>query len=196
MHMNFVQEAKYGLFSAILNGTGIWKYGWTEKYETYYEFEPVGEPLKDDDGNEIPTAESDMFYKIPKERLVARPFFMNCDIRHVLVDPGCRTPDIRDAKFVIHEFAVTYQTIDAVEGRGLLRRDDRKADLPLQPPFRGRDPLVVRAPEGYGLGSFRNAEQHEYDQRSVGSARGSYVRKNDTGSPGRTSANSRALGQR
>lgn len=128
--MNFVQEAKYGLFSAILNGTGIWKYGWTEKYETYYEFEPVGQPLKDDDGNEIPTAESDMFYKIPKERLVARPFFMNCDIRHVLVDPGCRTPDIRDAKFVIHEFAVTFKQLmqwkdevyyDATTGKPIYR---------------------------------------------------------------------------
>jgi hypothetical protein len=27
------------------------------------------------------------------------------------VDPGCRTPDIRDAKFVVHEFAVTYKDL-------------------------------------------------------------------------------------
>jgi len=99
---NFVQEAKYGLFSTLLFGTGIWKWGWTEYYKTAYEFEPVGAPIKDSEGNEIPTEESDKFYKIPKERLISRPFFMNCDIRHVLVDPGCRTPDIRDAKFVIH----------------------------------------------------------------------------------------------
>jgi hypothetical protein len=130
--MNFVQEAKYGLFSAILNGTGIWKYGWTEKYENYFEFEPVGEPQLDAEGNEIATAESDMFYKIPKQRLVARPFFMNCDIRHVLVDPGCRTPDIRDAKFVIHEFAVTFKQLmdwknevyyDAATGKPIYRYD-------------------------------------------------------------------------
>ena len=36
---------------------------------------------------------------------------MNCDIRHTLVDPGCRVPDIRSAKFVIHEFAVTYRDL-------------------------------------------------------------------------------------
>ena len=108
---NFVQEAKYGLFSSILNGTGIWKWGWTEYYETVYEFEQVGAPVVDGQGNEISTEESDKFYKIPKQRLVSRPFFMNCDIRHVLVDPGCRTPDIRDAKFVIHEFAVTYRDL-------------------------------------------------------------------------------------
>lgn len=114
--MNFEQEVKYGLFSAVLNGTGIWKWGWTEYYKTVYEFEQVSQPLKDGNGNEISTEESDKFYKIPKEILVARPFFMNCDIRHVLVDPGCRTPDIRDAKFVIHEFATTY--------RDLLKRKD------------------------------------------------------------------------
>lgn len=107
---NFVQEAKYGLFSTLLFGTGIWKWGWTEYYEDAYEFEPVGAP-QNVNGVEIATEESDKFYKIKKERLVSRPFFMNCDIRHVLVDPGCRTPDIRDAKFVIHEFAVTYKDL-------------------------------------------------------------------------------------
>lgn len=109
--MGFTTEVKYGLFSAVLNGTGIWKYGWTEYYEDSYEFEQVGAPVLDAQGNEISTEESDKFYKIKKERLISRPFFMNCDIRHVLVDPGCREPDIRKAKFVIHEFAVTYRDL-------------------------------------------------------------------------------------
>ncbi|MGH7744522.1 MAG: portal protein [Candidatus Dormibacteria bacterium] len=109
--MNFRQESKYGLFSAVLNGTGIWKWGWKEYYKTEYEFEQVGSPLIDDQGNEISTEESDKFYKVPKDVLVSRPFLMSCDIRHVLVDPGCRTPDIRDAKFVIHEYAVTYRDL-------------------------------------------------------------------------------------
>lgn len=109
--MNFTQEVKYGLFSAVLNGTGIWKWGWTEYYEDYYEFEQVGQPVIDKDGIEISTDESDKFYKIKKERLISRPFLLNCDIRHILVDPGCRTPDIRDAKFVIHEYAVTFRDL-------------------------------------------------------------------------------------
>ena len=109
--MNFAQEAKYGFFSCLLFGTAIWKWGWTEYYEDTYEFEPVGQPVQDAQGNEISTEESDKFYKIKKERLVARPFFQACDIRHVLVDPGCRVPDIRTAKFVIHEFAVTYRDL-------------------------------------------------------------------------------------
>ena len=83
---NFVQEAKYGLFSAVLHGTGIWKYGWLECEKTFYEFEPVGEPQVDSQGNEIATEESDKFYKVPKTKLISRPFFMNCDIRRVLVD--------------------------------------------------------------------------------------------------------------
>jgi hypothetical protein len=45
------------------------------------------------------------------ERLVSHPYFENCDIRTVLVDPGTRVPDIREAKFVIHEFPVTYRDI-------------------------------------------------------------------------------------
>lgn len=109
--MNFRQEAKYGLFSTLLNGTGIWKYGWREFYKTEYEFERVGKPQTDAQGNEISTEESDKYYKVARDVLVSRPFFDACDVRHVLVDPGCRTPDIRDAKFVIHEFAVTYRDL-------------------------------------------------------------------------------------
>jgi hypothetical protein len=108
--IDFAQEAKYGLFQALLFGTGIWKWGWTEYYEDAYEFEPVGAPIKTDDA-EFSTDESDKFYKIKKQRLVSRPFFQSCDIRHILVDPGCRVPDIRTAKFVIHEFAVTYKDL-------------------------------------------------------------------------------------
>lgn len=114
--MNFKQEAKYGLFSCLLNGTGIWKYGWKEYYEPYTDFKPVADPIKYTDPitgltREIDTEESDLFEMIPSERLIATPWFEACDIRNVLVDPGCRTPDIRDAKFVIHEYAVTYGTL-------------------------------------------------------------------------------------
>jgi hypothetical protein len=113
--MNFKQEVKYGFFSCLLNGTGIWKWGWKEYYETDVEFEPMTGPIEYQDvlgqTQEIPTEESDKFTMKEVEHLRAHPYFENCDIRTVLVDPGCRTPDIRDAKFVIHEFPVTYRDL-------------------------------------------------------------------------------------
>jgi len=114
--MGFKQEVKYGMFSCLLNGTGIWKYGWKEYYESYTNYKPVAEPIKSTDPvtgaeTEIDTAESDLFEITEDERLIARPFFEACDIRSVLVDPGCRVPDIRKAKFVIHEFYVTYDDL-------------------------------------------------------------------------------------
>jgi hypothetical protein len=117
--MNFKQEVKYGLFSCLLNGTGIWKWGWKEYYETEVEFEPFSDPKTYTDSvgrqKEIPTQESDRFTMRDVDHLRAHPYFENCDIRMVLVDPGCRTPDIRDAKFVIHEFPVTYRDLMAMK---------------------------------------------------------------------------------
>jgi hypothetical protein len=114
--MNFKQEVKYGLFSCLLNGTGIWKWGWKDYYKTEWDFESVKEPLTATDPvtgkpMEIPTEESDSYRMIRKETLVSHPYFENCDIRTVLVDPATRVPDIRMAKFVIHEFPVTYRDL-------------------------------------------------------------------------------------
>jgi hypothetical protein len=113
--MNFKQEVKYGFFSCLLNGTGIWKYGWKDYYKTEWEFEPLGPmtsvPGADGEVTHLPNQDSDSFKMIKTEVLKSHPYFENCDIRQVLVDPGCRTPDIRDAKFVIHEFPVTYRDL-------------------------------------------------------------------------------------
>jgi hypothetical protein len=113
--MNFKQEVKYGFFSCLLNGTGIWKWGWKDYYVTEWDFEPLGKMTEVSDGKggtkKLPNQESDSFKMVRNEVLKSHPFFENCDIRTVLVDPGCRTPDIRDAKFVIHEFPVTYRDL-------------------------------------------------------------------------------------
>ena len=112
--MNFKQEVKYGFFSCLLNGTGIWKWGWKDYYVTEWDFEPLG-PMTSVTVNgtikKVPNQDSDSFKMIKNEVLKSHPYFENCDIRTVLVDPGCRTPDIRDAKFVVHEFPVTYRDL-------------------------------------------------------------------------------------
>jgi hypothetical protein len=115
-HMNFKQEVKLGFFSCLLNGTGIWKWGWKDYHKTEWDFEPIEQPIRHTDPitgatTETPTQDSDKFKMTRVERLYSHPSFENCDIRTVLVDPGCRTPDIRDAKFVIHEFPVSYRDL-------------------------------------------------------------------------------------
>ena len=114
--MNFKQETKYGFFSCLLNGTGIWKWGWKDYYKNDYDFEPLEQPITFTDpitGKATPrdTQDSDLFKMTVTRKLCSHPYFENCDIRTVLVDPGCRTPDIRDAKFVIHEFPVTFKDL-------------------------------------------------------------------------------------
>lgn len=113
--MNFQQEARYGFFSCLLNGTGIWKWGWKEYYETEVQYTQIDEPVTYQDSSgqtkEIPTQDSDRFRMDPVEKLVAHPYLENCDIRQVLVSPNCRVPDIRSAPFVIHEFPITYKDL-------------------------------------------------------------------------------------
>ncbi len=115
--MGFQQEVKYGFFSCLLNGTGIWKWGWKDRYVDEWDFTPKEEPMKVSDPDnpgqmiEVPTPESDLFTMVKKEVLKSHPYLENCDIRQVLVDPGCRVPDITKAKFVIHEFPVTYRDL-------------------------------------------------------------------------------------
>ena len=112
--MNFKQEVKYGFFSCLLNGTGIWKWGWKDYYVDEWDFEPLGDMTSVTENGitkQLPNQDSDSFKMIKKEVLKSHPYLENCDIRTVLVDPGCRTPDIRDAKFVIHEFPVTYRDL-------------------------------------------------------------------------------------
>jgi hypothetical protein len=114
--MNFKQETKYGFFSCLLNGTGIWKWGWKDYFKTDYDFTPVEQPLEFTDPitgekHQRDTQESDLFKMTVTRKLCSHPYFENCDIRTILVDPGCRTPDIRDAKFVIHEFPVTFKDL-------------------------------------------------------------------------------------
>ncbi|SRR6266568_62592 len=117
--MGFKQEVKYGFFSCLLNGTGIWKWGWKDYHRTEWDFQPledpqefpVDNPEKPGATESVPTQDSDLFKMSKVDTLVSHPFFENCDIRTVLVDPGCRVPDIRKAKFVIHEFPVTFRDL-------------------------------------------------------------------------------------
>lgn len=108
------EEVKHGLFSALLFGTGIWKYGWRTETKIEKKYERRGEPITVDLGSKrivAPTKRSKEFNVVETEKVCNHPYFENLDVRHVLVDPGCRNGDIRSAKFVIHRTPITYREL-------------------------------------------------------------------------------------
>ena len=112
--IGFREEVKRGMFSAALFGTGIWKYGWRTETKREKKYERKGDPIKVNLGGRTitaPTKRSQQYSVVETEKVCNHPYFENIDVRHVLVDPGCRTGDIRDAKFVIHRMAYTFRDL-------------------------------------------------------------------------------------
>lgn len=112
----FPRECERFLYSQLVFGTGIAKYGWCTKTKTVKRYERKGEPLEVDlpagPPQSIPTTESDDFETVTKEVTSNTPFFEAKDIRHVLVDPGCRYADIRKARYVIDTFTMSIQELE------------------------------------------------------------------------------------
>ena len=119
--MNFYQAVKAGFRSAALFGTAIWKWGWVTDSKKVRQYvrkrtaQTVEMPLTGDE--QIHTEESDEFEVREVDQRVDRPFFDNVDIRHIMVDPGCREPDIRRARFVIHRQYQSFKDLDALRGQ-------------------------------------------------------------------------------
>lgn len=115
--MKIRQETAWMFLSAMLFGTGIGKWGYrsyTKKQTRYVRSQAPIEfktPIPDQTVS-LETPESFEYEKIVEDRPVHTPFFENRDIRYVLVDPGCRTPDIRNAKFVIDRMYLTYRDLE------------------------------------------------------------------------------------
>lgn len=115
--MGWAREARLGLKYCALYGNGVWKWGWearTRKRRVQrrarkpeMRFTPLG-PLI------IPTPESARVTVETRTETIEGPWVEAVNIRHVLVDPGCRTSDIRDAKYVVHRMYMTVLELDAL----------------------------------------------------------------------------------
>lgn len=154
--IGFRQEIMRGLFSMLLFGTGIWKYGWLSDSKTKHKYvrkhsaPRVVLPLLGT--RSVPTDGSDDFKLVTYQEEVERPFFEAVDIRHVLVDPGCRVGDIRKAKYVIHKMYLTLEDLQRL-------RKSEGYDIPeddvLEPWFYGPGPeetVGVGPLESFGQG--------------------------------------------
>lgn len=143
--MAWEREARLGLKYCFLYGNGIWKWGWRTESRTRkirkraqkpeVRFTPVGALV-------IPTPESARVVTETREEKFGAPFVEAVNIRHLLVDPGCRTSDIRDAKYVVHRLYMTVLELDALrdsDGYTIPERSElqRIVEPPQETPYTG-----------------------------------------------------------
>jgi len=118
--MKFEQEVERTVTQMSLFGTGVMKWGYSEyhvKTKKRVRTEER-ETIENPDGTKkfIDNAKSDQFEIKREDKLVSHPWIKFCDIRTVLVDPGCRVGDIRQAKWVVYRDYATYEDLDRLRG--------------------------------------------------------------------------------
>jgi hypothetical protein len=117
--MKFEEECERALDQMALLGTCIMKWGFSEytKVEKKYRRKAnplsVGMPGMEEKVDSIDSDEYEIVYDTKK---ISRPWIKYCDIRTVLVDPGCRYGDIRRASHVIYRDYATYADLDRLRG--------------------------------------------------------------------------------
>jgi hypothetical protein len=164
--MRFEEEVERGLEQMALLGTAIWKWGYSEykkTIKTYKRFAPKA-LVPDGLGTApIDTPDSDDFEIEFSEKLVSHPWLKWCDVRTVLVDPGCRVGDIRQAKWVVYRDYCTYSDLDRLRDQdgynipesSVLRAIFERAVSP------GPDNITMTIPEGM-MGYLQHAKPRNY----------------------------------
>jgi hypothetical protein len=164
--MRFEEEVEAGLEQMALLGTAIWKWGYVEYQKTekkYKRYAPKVDAPSGITTAPIDTPDSDDFEIEFYKKTVSHPWFKFCDIRTVLVDPGCRRGDIRTAKWVIYRDYATYQDLDRLRGtegynipkEDVLRRMFETATSP------GPDNIALTIPAGM-FGYLQHSKPRSY----------------------------------
>jgi hypothetical protein len=120
--MGFQTQVKRTIDQMALLGTGIMKWGYTEYEKKEKKYKRKGEKTMVSRGADIPpqyldNPDSDDFVVEFEGKLVSHPWLKFTDIRTVLVDPGCRVGDIREARWVIYRDYATYKDLDNLRGQ-------------------------------------------------------------------------------
>ena len=151
--MKFEEEIERGLEQMALLGTCIFKWGYQEYERTEETFRRKA--AQTDLNLSVPTPpidtpDSDDFEIYLETIKVSHPWIKYCDIRTVLVDPGCRYGDIRRAKWVIYRDYVTYDDLNrwrTLPGYNIPDEATLKAFF-LSGPSVGSDNITLTIPEG------------------------------------------------
>jgi hypothetical protein len=164
--MRFEEEVERGLEQMALLGTAIWKWGYAEYPKTEKKYKRYAPKVNAPEGMDvapIDTPDSDDFEIEFYKKTVSHPWLKYCDIRTVLVDPGCRVGDIRTAKWVIWRDYATYQDLERLRGvegynipsEEILRQMFMKATSP------GPDNITMTIPEGM-MGYLQHSKPRSY----------------------------------
>jgi hypothetical protein len=151
--MRFEEEIERGLEQMALLGTAIWKWGYTEYHKKVKKYKRKAAQAFGPDGigtTSVDTPESDDFDIEITDKLVSHPWLKFCDIRMVLVDPGTRVGDIREAKWVIFRDYATYQDLDRLRdlpGYNIPKDEELRA-LFASRAGAGPDNITLTIPEG------------------------------------------------
>lgn len=114
--MHFEEEVERTLEQAALLGTGIMKFGYTEYTKKMKKYKRKAEklaiPQPDGSVKHFDTPESDQVEIEYFDKQVSHPWAKYCDIRTVLVNPGCRVGDIRRAGWVVYRDYATFKDLN------------------------------------------------------------------------------------
>lgn len=164
--MNFEEEVERGLEQMALLGTAVWKWGYTEYDKTEKKYKRYAEKATVPDGGvptQIDTASSDDFEIEFYKKKVSHPWLKMCDIRTVLVDPGCRVGDIRRAKWVVFRDYATYDDLDQLRGQEGYNIPTKEVleHMFLNSTSPGPDNITMTIPEGM-MGYLQHAKPRSY----------------------------------
>lgn len=130
--MGFREETRIGLKEALTYGTAVWKLSWDQHKETRMVWKRGGPQLvkrTDAGAVTVPSEDSKKAKRVREDYLVNMPRVQHIHIRHVVVDPSLRRPDIRLARYVIHRTYPTLEDLEKLRGKHGYDKLPKKEDL-------------------------------------------------------------------
>ena len=169
--MRFEEEVERAMEQCALLGTGVMKYGFLEVDKKMRRYKRKGDKLsiQQADGSIklFDTPESDDYEVQFYRKKISHPWIRYCDIRTVLVNPGCRVGDIRRSGWCVYRDYAVYSDLNqlrGVEGYQIPSEDVLKA-LFATLPTSGPDNISMTIPEGM-MGYLQHSMPRSYKTSS------------------------------
>jgi hypothetical protein len=118
--MGFREETRLGIKETLTYGTGFWKLLWDQHTEQRMKWAREGAPEVQHSAAgpvTMPTAKSRKLKYVKDEIKINMPRIEHIHVRHVIVDPSLRGPDIRKARYVIHRTYPTLVDLELLRGK-------------------------------------------------------------------------------
>jgi hypothetical protein len=118
--MGFEEQIRLGIKESLIYGTGIWKYGFSEKegHALKYTWADVPNVASTELGSvSIPSRTPRRTKEILEEYTYHEPWLERVHIRFAVPAPDLREPDIRKAKYVCHRSYPDLQDLEALRNQ-------------------------------------------------------------------------------